>query len=120
MKKYPLYYYLILLIAFIFSAIFWIFVFSKSINSIESNHSSIDESIYILKPIDKDKIILPINENKEPDYNYMEEYSKSIIDSKTKKEDGTFKKEPKTFINPQSGTTHILTKAKDFNILKLV
>ena len=57
MKKYPLYYYLILLIAFIFSAIFWIFVFSKSINSIESNHSSIDESIYILKPIDKDKII---------------------------------------------------------------
>ena len=57
MKKYPLYYYLILLIAFIFSALFWIFVFSKSINSIESNHSSIDESIYILKPIDKDKII---------------------------------------------------------------
>ena len=57
MKKYPLYYYLILLIAFIFSAIFWIFVFSKSISSIESNHSSIDESIYILKPIDKDKII---------------------------------------------------------------
>ena len=57
MKKYPLYYYLILLIAFIFSALFWIFVFSKSINSIESNHSSIDESIYILKPIDKGKII---------------------------------------------------------------
>ena len=42
------------------------------------------------------------------------------IDSKTKKDDGTFKKEPKTFINPQLGTTHILTKAKDFNILKLV
>ncbi len=35
------------------------------------------------KRIKKQKIILPISENKEPDYEYMEQYSKSIINKKT-------------------------------------
>ncbi|MFY9099805.1 restriction endonuclease subunit S [Aliarcobacter cryaerophilus] len=35
--------------------------------------------------IRKQKIILPINKNKEPDFEYMEEYSKSIINCKTEK-----------------------------------
>ncbi|WP_193221040.1 restriction endonuclease subunit S [Aliarcobacter butzleri] len=56
---------------------------SKSINQNKSKYSFGRKAFS--NKIDKDKIILPINENKEPDYNYMEEYSKSIIDSKTKK-----------------------------------
>ncbi|WP_152058400.1 restriction endonuclease subunit S [Aliarcobacter butzleri] len=32
-----------------------------------------------------EQIILPVNEDEEPDYNHMEEYSKSIINSKTEK-----------------------------------
>ncbi|PWE19940.1 restriction endonuclease subunit S [Aliarcobacter skirrowii] len=32
-----------------------------------------------------EQIILPVNKNKEPDFEYMEEYSKSIINSKTEK-----------------------------------
>lgn len=37
------------------------------------------------KNADTLKVILPINKNKEPDFEYMEKYSKSIINSKTEK-----------------------------------
>lgn len=57
MNKYPLYYYLFLLFALIFIVIFWVFIFSKSMNGVVSYRNPIDKSIYILKPIDKDKII---------------------------------------------------------------
>ena len=42
------------------------------------------------------------------------------IDSTEKKADGKFKKTAKTFMNPITGTTNILTKAKDFNIFTIV
>ena len=35
------------------------------------------------KRIKREKILLPVNDNNEPDYDYMEQYVKNIIYSKT-------------------------------------
>src|SRR5690554_2745922 len=67
MKKYPFYYYLILFLVLVLSIIFWCLLLLKT-NTHQTNSSSvivIDSSVYEIKPVNKDKIIIDDESNRQ-------------------------------------------------------
>lgn len=67
MKKYPFYYYLILFLVLVLSIIFWCLLLFKS-NTYQNSRSPvivIDSSVYEIKPVNKDKIIIDDESNRQ-------------------------------------------------------